>query len=59
MLNRGQERLHGENSMSDFLFMPLFLLYVKKRVTFGNFLKLYFQGFIKIMRHGSLDMIMK
>ena len=30
-----------------FLFMPLFLFYVKKRVTFGHFLKFNFLEFIK------------
>ena len=37
-----------EGSMSQiFLFRPWFLFYDKKRVTFGHFLKLYFQDFIK------------
>ena len=35
------------NRVLDFLFRPWFLFYVKKRVTFGHFLQLYFVCFIK------------
>ena len=47
-LYTGAPNIALEGSMSQiFLFRPWFLFYIKKRVTFGHFLKLYFLDFIK------------
>ena len=46
-LNRGQERSYGRIRVSDLLFMPSFLFYVKKTGNFWSFKKKYFLEFIK------------
>ena len=47
MVYRLGEHSYGGNCVSDFLFRSSFLFYLKKRVTFGHFLKLNFLGFIE------------
>ena len=47
IFNRGRKHSYAGKRVSDLSLRAKFLIYVKKRVTFGHFMKLNFVDFIK------------